>query len=93
MLSSILVENIKCGGCANQITKKLMSLPGVEHVDIDVEQSMVSVLVKDESIILLVKSQLTSLGYPETGTIEGIAAAGAKAKSFVSCAIGKITKE
>jgi copper chaperone len=30
------------------------------------------------------------MGYPEVGSVEGMKAAAAKAKSFVSCAIGRI---
>ena len=32
-----------------------------------------------------------TLGYPESGTAEGLKAAKARAKSFVSCAVGKIS--
>jgi copper chaperone len=31
------------------------------------------------------------MGYPESGSVEGMKAATAKAKSFVSCAIGKVS--
>jgi copper chaperone len=30
------------------------------------------------------------MGYPETGSVEGLKAAAMKARSFVSCAIGRI---
>ena len=33
---------------------------------------------------------LAKMGYPEVGSVEGMKAAAAKAKSFVSCAIGRI---
>ena len=35
--------------------------------------------------------KLRSMGYPETGTAQGLGAAVADAKSFVSCAIGRLT--
>lgn len=93
MLVCIDVENIKCGGCANQISKKLMMTPDVLNTHVDVETGVVSVEVTDDETLLRVKKLLASLGYPEVGSIDGIAAAGAKAKSYVSCAIGKVTKE
>jgi len=34
---------------------------------------------------------LQELGYPERGTASGIGSAAAKAKSFVSCAIGRVS--
>ena len=38
-------------------------------------------------------AKLLKLGYPESGTAEGIAAAKARAKSFVSCAVGRLSSE
>lgn len=86
------VDNIKCGGCAHSIVSKLSALDGVSDVAVDVEQGQVTFSSKNE-LIDQVKSQLKSMGYPEAGSLEGLGAAGAKAKSFVSCAIGKVTKE
>jgi len=84
------VENIKCGGCANTISSKLGKLDGVTDVQVDVEQGRVTVEAGDDSRALLADTLLQS-GYPEKGTAEGIKAATAKAKSFVSCAIGKMS--
>ena len=95
----IQVENIKCGGCASTIKKKLMEDSQVKDVDVNIEQGIVSLDILDD-----VKNQaaqiqdirsgfvatLLKAGYPESGTAEGIAAARAKAKSFVSCAVGKV---
>ena len=86
----IEVENIKCGGCANTIGNKLSKLDGVAQVSVDIEAGRVSVNAADDSREQLVKTLLQS-GYPEKGTAEGVKAAKAKAKSFVSCAIGKIS--
>ena len=86
----IEVENIKCGGCANTIETRLRKLEGVTQVSVDIEQGRVSVDATDHSREQLVKSLLQS-GYPEKGTADGIKAATAKAKSFVSCAIGKMS--
>ena len=86
----IEVENIKCGGCANTIMNKLNKLDGVEQVSVDIEAGRVSVEASDDNREQLVQTLLQS-GYPEKGTAEGIKAAKAKAKSFVSCAIGRIS--
>jgi len=58
-------------------------------VDVAIEEGIVTV-EGDESYRDEVAAELLRLGYPETGTAEGIKAATAKAKSFVSCAIGRI---
>lgn len=92
MQQFINVENIKCGGCAHSIVSKLSAINGVESVQVDVEKGRVN-FQADTALVDQVKALLLSLGYPETGSIEGLKAVGAKAKSFVSCAIGKISKE
>jgi copper chaperone len=86
----IEVENIKCGGCANTIETRLRKLEGVTQVNVEIEHGRVSVDAADDSREQLVRTLLQS-GYPEKGTTDGIKAATAKAKSFVSCAIGKIS--
>jgi copper chaperone len=90
------VDNIKCGGCASQIERKLGQIDGVASVTVSVEEGLV-VLQTDEktdgqaseSSLDAARAQLASMGYPVTGTVSGLSALGAKAKSFVSCAIGK----
>jgi copper chaperone len=86
----IEVENIKCSGCANTIEYRLKKIDTVLQVSVDIEQGRVTVEAGDDSRAQLVAALLTS-GYPEKGTTEGIKAATAKAKSYVSCAIGKIS--
>ena len=92
MSLSIQVENIKCGGCANSIKKGMMDEAGVSTVAIDVENGMVSIdgenLDRDA-----IAENLLKMGYPESGSVEGMKAATAKAKSFVSCAIGKVSSD
>jgi copper chaperone len=86
----IYVENIKCGGCEKSIIKGLNSIEGVSNIVIDQEQQMVSVLA-DESLRDALVSKLKSMGYPEHGSVSGLDAGLANAKSFVSCAIGRIS--
>lgn len=89
---AICVENIKCGGCAATITKKIKAIDGVSNTEVDVEQGMVKISGAEGLQEILTKT-LLKLGYPESGTAEGIAAAKAKAKSFVSCAVGRINPD
>ncbi len=89
MSYTISVENIKCGGCASTIKKRLEELDAVNTATVDVENGNVSI-DGDEALRERVIAKLLKLGYPESGTAEGIAAAKAKAKSFVSCAVGRM---
>jgi len=89
MTYELSVENIKCGGCANTITSKLNAMDVIDSCDVDIENGVVTVN-GDESNKAEVAQLLLKLGYPEKGTAEGLKAAKAKAKSFVSCAVGRI---
>ena len=88
-IMKIVVENIKCGGCANSITSKLKETFNYEHVDVDVAEGAVII---DDKVIdeTEVENVLHKLGYPRINSVEGLEAAKTKAKSFVSCAIGRI---
>ena len=89
MSYEISVENIKCGGCVNTITTKLNAVDSVDDSHVDIENGLI-IVSGDESDRENVTQILLNLGYPETGTAEGLKAVKAKAKSFVSCAVGKI---
>jgi len=89
MSYEIAVENIKCGGCANTISTRLLEDERVDGVSVDVERGLVQIEGAADTRQTIVE-HLASLGYPEVGSVEGLKAATAKAKSFVSCAIGRI---
>jgi copper chaperone len=85
----IEVENIKCNGCATSIRKRLLEDARVRSVEVDVAAGQIS-LDADESARSDLIGALAAMGYPEVGSVEGLKAAASKAKSFVSCAVGKI---
>lgn len=89
MLQEVYIENLKCGGCASTITKGLSNINGVDKVQVDVEKSVVS-FSSEESVLEEVKEKLSKLGYPEVGDKNTLVH---KAKSFVSCAVGRVNKE
>lgn len=83
------VLNIKCGGCANTITKKLSEK--FSGVVVDVEAGTVSAQVEGEEETQAFRALLKKLGYPPADeAIGGFEGGVAKAKSFVSCAIGRV---
>ena len=88
MKQEIYIENLKCGGCANTIKKGISSIKGVDNVDISVDESLVA-FVAPENVLNQVKEKLSKLGYPQVGDKNTVLH---KAKSFVSCATGKMSK-
>ncbi len=83
------VLNVKCGGCAGTLKSKLQDEFGDVDVDLEVMPRVITVH-KDDIDEDRLREVLKGLGYPmvdeNMNFIEGV---GAKAKSFVSCAIGK----
>lgn len=83
-MTQIQVENIKCNGCATSIKNSLLKLNDVESVTVNIDQEIIQYEGKasrDEII-----NRLAEMGYPEKGNNNFTS----KAKSFVSCASGKI---
>jgi copper chaperone CopZ len=89
MKTSIIVQNLKCGGCAKTIMSKISEVENISDVLVDVESAMVSFISKNTYVALAVKDKLKALGYPSIDSKNSMAA---KAISFVSCATGKISK-
>ena len=87
MIETIYIQNVKCSGCAHTIQSKLSSIVAVSNVEIDVEKGRVTFECDSNETLLVVKKTLKSIGYPEHSEENTI---GSKAKSYVSCAIGKI---
>jgi len=87
MKTTLQVQNLKCGGCAKTISNKLSGIKEIKDVIVEKDSSSVSFDHQSADDASLVKETLRKLGYPtiddENGFVE-------KAKSFVSCASGKM---
>lgn len=86
MTHKIEVENIKCGGCMNSIKTALLKIENVTEVTIDKESDTITINSTSDRIVFV--DTLSHLGYPEKGYNKLLH----KGKSFVSCAIGNLTK-
>ena len=89
MTTTVLIQNLKCGGCAHTITKNLQTLKGVSQLEVDVENYRVSYNYKNPSTVSLVEEKLKVLGYPIIGKTNTYFN---KAKSFISCVTGKLNQ-
>tara|TARA_Y100000815_G_scaffold264748_1_gene280765 strand:+ start:288 stop:554 length:267 start_codon:yes stop_codon:yes gene_type:complete len=81
------VQNLKCGGCVKSISNKLSEIKEIKNVIVDKESSSVSFDHQSADDASLIKEALKRMGYP---TIDDENGFGDKAKSFVSCASGKL---
>jgi copper chaperone CopZ len=87
MKTTLEIQNLKCGGCANTIVTKLSELKDIEDVQVDNDNNTVTFNYKNENTLLATQELLAKLGYPIIGEKNAITT---KAKSFVSCAIGRM---
>lgn len=89
-MTAINILNLKCNGCANTIKKGLLSIEEVTEVEVTLENSEIKINDISEEIFAKVKAKLAKMGYPEVGDANSMLH---KAKSFVSCASGKMGAE
>lgn len=89
-MRTIEIVNLKCVGCVNTVKKGLLSLEGIDQVEVDLEASKVTIFTDEEAVFALAKEKLSKMGYPEIGDANTLLH---KAKSFVSCATGKMGVE
>ncbi|NVK52527.1 MAG: heavy-metal-associated domain-containing protein [Flavobacteriaceae bacterium] len=87
METKIIVENLKCGGCAATIKKGILSVQKVTDIAVNVEESTIIVSTTDD-VTAALKEKLSKMGYPEVGDKNTLVH---KAKSYVSCATGKMS--
>ena len=95
MLETVEVCNIRCDGCANTIKKALIK-EGFTSISINLscEPRKVTVELLDKASSAQFRKILRKLGYPLCDEeISFSKSATCKAKSFVSCAVGKFTIE
>lgn len=90
MIQTFKVINVKCGGCASTLKEKLFEKFGKVEVNLETEPREITLYIVEEEVPALGET-LKKLGYPfvteKMGFVDGTSA---KAKSFVSCAIGKM---
>lgn len=87
MKSLLVIQNLKCTGCASTISSKLTKFDFVHSVLVDVQTSTVELIYEYESNLPQLQEALRKLGYPVVGEANPLST---KAKSYVSCAIGKM---
>ena len=88
MIRKIAVDNLKCNGCETSVKQSLLKIEGVNEVDVQVDNGIVTVNYEHhDDIWEQVKEKLAKMGYVEKGTSNFVD----KAKSYANCAIGKLS--
>lgn len=92
MKKSFEVLNVKCGGCANTLKKSLQKDFGNVAVNLEVDPRVITLEIQDQDVEKL-RVELKKIGYPMSDEkLSKFDAFTTNAKSYVSCAIGKMDK-
>ena len=86
MKTTLHIQNIKCGGCANTIMSQLRKLDNVNDISVNTDDHTVTLKYGDSDDLIAAAELLSKLGYPIDGYSNSL---GKKAKSYLSCAIGR----
>lgn len=85
MRHTLVVNNIKCGGCETFVRDGLSKIEGVNNIEADSTTGEVAFDCSDPDKLDEVRQKLHKMGYTETDpTLIDTA------KSYVSCMIGKM---
>lgn len=87
MRTRIIIQNLKCGGCAKTITSRLNQEADVNRIEVLLDDGAIVVEHESAHTPIEVKQILKQLGYPSVEEENGILT---KARSVVSCATGKV---
>lgn len=89
MHTTLTIQNLKCGGCANTIITRLNTINGIDTVTVSNDTNSVSFNYSDENSLNTSIELLSKLGYPVEGEQNPLSK---KAKSYMSCAVGRMSK-
>ncbi len=89
MQAILEIQNLKCGGCAKTILTRLENLNNISEIEVNNENDTVLFQYDTEERFVEAKALLSKLGYPVIGENNPLTK---KAKSFVSCAVGRMSK-
>ena len=89
-MKTLKVQNVKCAGCASTLKNKLSDEFGEIEVNLEMMPREIALDI-EESKVEQLHEALKGLGYPVSGQSFGfVEDSTIKAKSFVSCAVGKV---
>lgn len=84
----ITIQNLKCGGCVKSVMQALKAFPEVSDVQVSLEDATVTIQTTATEKRAEFEAALSQAGYPPVGAANPLHRV---AKSFVSCAIGRMS--
>ena len=91
MKTLIEIENMMCSGCASGIKKQLEGQPDISKIDVDLDNQWVALHSNKRIDVQKIERILLHMGYPKKNALTGLPSLLAKAKSFLTCTMGKLS--
>ena len=82
------IQNLKCNGCVNSVKHLFAKFPEVKEVQVNLEEARVTLETEAEDQRGKYEDALSQAGYPPLGAANPLHRV---AKSYVSCAIGRMS--
>jgi len=67
MKTTLYIQNLKCGGCENEVINKLSALKGISNITIKLQYATVTFVHETKEVAENVKQMLSQIGYPPYG--------------------------
>ena len=67
MEKRILIEGMKCSGCANRVNNALKGIKGIKKVNVNLEDKYADIVYKKDIDNDVLTSTITELGFKVTG--------------------------
>ena len=67
MEKRILIEGMKCSGCANRVNNALKGIKGIKKVNVNLEEKYADIVYKKDIDNEVLTSTITELGFKVTG--------------------------
>lgn len=67
MEKRILIEGMKCSGCANRVNNALKGIKGIKKVNVNLEEKYADIVYKKDIDNEIITSTITELGFKVTG--------------------------
>ena len=87
--TTLYIQNLKCAGCEASIVGGLSKLREIKNISVDHERDAVTFDYDGPNALKMAQQTLSRLGYPPEGEKNPLSK---KAKSYVSCAVGRMKK-
>lgn len=66
MRTKVIIQNLKCDGCKNAVSKRMLEVKGVSNISINVDRSEVTFNFTTHNVLEGLREALCDLGYPIT---------------------------